>query len=366
MTLGISYALNQRLVVMGDLLVSGDEREHDVSIPTVGNVTEVFPKGSGFSITGLTQKVIVICDHMVIAWAGHEVAATMAIRGLRTLADTGLTPKKLAIFLQQLPLDLGKLGLQLTGFFVYENQGYLVDFKERAVESPNFTDLRLISNGAEVFEELLGKYQWMPGASGGVEADRGEYLSTTMMLAGMLLELELKNKAISLHRYFGGGYEVVFGEAGAFRKLDDVTYVYWNMQVTGDGVGITKPFYIQKQFYRDGNLVIMPIRLSSGGPAQNAIVGDEVYVVQEPGGGKRMEDLNPADLPSYNSRNTCHYFIEGETTRVFTRFQYRKDPKENDLTIVESGAGKQLKIRKSFLEAITTTIWNDPRWRSPA
>ncbi|WP_085700200.1 hypothetical protein [Pseudomonas sp. B26(2017)] len=365
MTLGISYALNQRLVVMGDLLISGDEREHDVSIPTVGNVTEVFPKGSGFSITGLTQKVIVISEDMVITWAGHEVAATMAIRWLRELAGTGLTPENVAVFLKQLPQNLGKLDLQLTGFFVYENQGYLVDFKEHAVESTNFTDLRLIGNGADVFEEMLGKYRWVSGASRGVEADRGEYLSITMALAGMLLELELKNQPISLLRYFGGGYEVVFGEAGAFRKLDDVTHVYWKMQVNEDGVGITNPFYIQKQFYRGNDLVIMPIRISLGDAARNGIVDDEVYVVREPGSNQRNFDLLPDDLPSYNSRNTCHYFIEGEMARVFTRFQYREDPKENDLTIVESDAGKQLKIRKSFLEAITTTVWNDPRWRSP-
>jgi hypothetical protein len=365
MTLGISYAFNKRLVVMGDLLVSGDERENDVSIPSVGNVTSVFPKGSGFSIVGLTQKVIVICQDMVIAWAGHEVAATMAIRELRELAISGLTPEKLALFFEQLPDDVKGLDLQLTGFYVYEERGYLIDFNEVKVDSEKFSDLRLIGSGAEVFEKMLGNYQWVNGNSRGLDVERGEFLSTSMMFAGMLLELELRNMPTSLHCYFGGGYEVVLGEAGAFRKLDDVTHVYWKIQVSEEGVGITKPFHIQKQFYRGTDLMIMPIRFSQNNADRTQVFGNEIYVVQEPGQLLDVQEINKVDLPSYNSCNTCHYFIEDETARVFTRFQYREDTKDNDLLIVESETGYQLNIRKSFFESITTTIWNDPRWRLP-
>jgi hypothetical protein len=366
MTLGISYALNHRLVVIGDLLLSGDEREYDVRIPSVGNVTEVFPKGSGFSITGLSQKAIVICDDMAITWAGHEVAGAMVIRELRALAATDLNPQSVQAFLNGLPEDLMGLDLQLTGFLVYEKEPYRIEFKASSVESPYCSNLQVIGTGAPEFEKMIARCQLETGARRGLDAERGDYLITTMAFAGLLLELELNGKTTSLHHYFGGGYEVVLGEAGAFRKLDNVTHVYWNVQVNKDGVGITNPFYIQKQFYRDGNLVIMPIRVSSGDAGQKEIVCGEVYVVQEPVPGKRIENLNTADLPSYNSQNTCHYFIEGETARVFTRFQYREDPKENDLTIVESDTVMELKVNQSFFEDITTKIWNDPRWRSPA
>lgn len=362
MTLGISYAFNGRLVVIGDLLISGDERERDVSIPSVGNVTSVFPKGAGFSIVGLTQKVIVICPNMVIAWAGHEVAAAMVIRELRELAASGLTPDKLAFFFEQLPDDVKGLDLQLTGFYVHEERGYLIDFSEVKVDSGKFSDLRLIGSGAEVFEKMLGNYQWVHGSSRGVDVERGEFLSTSMMFAGMLLELELRSRPTSLHCYFGGGYEVVLGEAGAFRKLDDVTHVYWKILVTEDGVGITQPFYIQKQFYRGAALMIMPIRFAQNKADRAQGFGGEVYVVQEPGQLLDVQEISEADLPSYNSCNTCHYFIQDETARVFTRFQYREDTKDNDLIVVESDAGYQLNIRKSFFESVTTTIWNDPKW----
>jgi hypothetical protein len=363
MTLGISYALNRRLVVMGDLLLSGDETEHDVSIPSVGKVTEVFPKGSGYSIVGLTQKVIVICDDMAIAWAGHEVAARLVIQELRAMASSGLTPATLRAYLKQLPDDLNGLDLQLTGYFVYENTAYQINFDARSVNTPNCTDLHLIGTGAPVFESLLGQYQWETGGALGVEADRAAYLSTTMAFAGMLLELELKSKASSLHCYFGGGYEVVFGEDGAFRKLDDVTLVYWNIQVSGKEVGISKPFHIQKQFYRNGHLMIMPIRFSAADAEEQGITATELHVVAEPGATVSADELGMDDLPSLNSRNTLHYFIQGETEQVFTRFQYRQDSKDNDLSIVETETGLQLKIRKEFFNYIAEKVRNDPRWQ---
>ncbi|MGG7674974.1 hypothetical protein [Pseudomonas sp. WC2] len=363
MTLGVSYALNQRLVVLGDLLLSGNEREHDVCIPSVGDVTEVFPKGSGYSIIGLTQKVIVICDDLAIAWAGHEIAATMVIRELRDLAVTGLTPQSLSAFLQQLPEDLKGLDLQLTGFFVYEKEPYLIDFKADAVDTPHCSYLQVIGTGAPVFEKMLAQCQLEMGARRGVDAERGDFLVTTMAFAGLLLELELKSKTTSLHSYFGGGYEVVLGEAGAFRKLDDVTHVYWNVQVSADGVGISKPFHIQKQFYRDRNLMIMPVRFPAQDSDQQAITCNELYVVQEPGGVWDAQEINTDDLPSYNSRSTCHFFIQGETAQVFTRYQYREDPQDNDLRIIETAKGMRLEIRKSFFETIASTLQKDPRWQ---
>jgi hypothetical protein len=90
MTLCISYSLSGQPFVIGDLLISGDEKNHDVSIPSIGNIVEVFPKGSGYSIIGLCQKVIVISSRLVIAWAGSLIAAEFVIKELRQLAGTRL------------------------------------------------------------------------------------------------------------------------------------------------------------------------------------------------------------------------------------------------------------------------------------
>ncbi len=361
MTLGVSYSIHQQPVVLGDLLLSGDEREHDVFVPSVGNVEEVFCKGSGYSITGMTQKVIVISKDMAITWAGNEVAARLAIAELRALAAKGLDPDRVQALLDGLPAVLMTLDLELTGWYVYENCGYPIEFRSSEGHSCDCDHLRLVGNGAPLFQALLDGHQWVTGANRGMDAEGGKCLSTTCAFAGMLLELELKKSPTSLLNFFGGGYEVALFDEGSFRKLDDVTHVYWNVQVSEKGVGITQPFHIRKQFYRDANLMIMPVRFVRDG-AKTGIVHQELYVVQEPGGTLKREDVSVDDLPSLNSRHTCHYFIQGEAAQVFTRVQYRERPEDNDLTIKETATGLQLKIRKRFFNEIGAILQSDPRW----
>jgi len=70
MTLVAAAALDTYPVLFGDLLISGSERSDAVSdIALASAVTSVFPAGSDWSILGLDQKVVLLGDHCVIAWA---------------------------------------------------------------------------------------------------------------------------------------------------------------------------------------------------------------------------------------------------------------------------------------------------------
>jgi hypothetical protein len=88
MTLIAAVGLDTYPVVFGDLLISGPERPDSApDICLAGTVTSVFPAGSDWSILGLNQKVVLLGDNCVIAWAGNVVFARTVITGLRALAS---------------------------------------------------------------------------------------------------------------------------------------------------------------------------------------------------------------------------------------------------------------------------------------
>lgn len=88
MTLIAAAGLDTYPVVFGDLLISGPGRSDAVpDIPLAGAVTSIFPAGSDWSILGLDQKVVLLGDNCVIAWAGNVVFARTVITELRALAS---------------------------------------------------------------------------------------------------------------------------------------------------------------------------------------------------------------------------------------------------------------------------------------
>ena len=83
MTVIAGFAVEGLPILMGDLLVSGPESPgRSVNIPSIGDARIVFPEGSGFIPTGVRQKVNLISNNLVIAWANNRLAAQTIIKDL--------------------------------------------------------------------------------------------------------------------------------------------------------------------------------------------------------------------------------------------------------------------------------------------
>src|SRR5450755_1224506 len=108
MTLIAAVYMNRNPAVLGDLIISGPELPgRTARIPAVGDATNVFPAGSEYAILGLKQKVVLLADNCVVAWAGTEIVARMTIRQLRVIASqTSLTSAAIGHYLSKLdPID---------------------------------------------------------------------------------------------------------------------------------------------------------------------------------------------------------------------------------------------------------------------
>jgi hypothetical protein len=69
-------------IMLGDLLLSGPEQQNPVHVPTVADITEIFPTGSGWAPAALQQKIAMLADNLVVGWAGNRLAAKILIADL--------------------------------------------------------------------------------------------------------------------------------------------------------------------------------------------------------------------------------------------------------------------------------------------
>ena len=77
-------------VYWGDLLLSmkGDNAR-PVNIPAADNVNALLPTKRSRSISGTTQKLNIISDRLIIAWAGNHIHARATIREIADLERAG-------------------------------------------------------------------------------------------------------------------------------------------------------------------------------------------------------------------------------------------------------------------------------------
>jgi len=120
MTLIAAFSCEGVPIILGDVVVSGPERTGaTVGVPTVDELTNVFPAGSSYSITGTCQKVAVLSDDLVVAWAGNVIAAKTLIEELRARLRAGrMTLDSLNAFLKNEAYEItGNLKGALSGLF---------------------------------------------------------------------------------------------------------------------------------------------------------------------------------------------------------------------------------------------------------
>jgi hypothetical protein len=88
MTLIASLSINKAPLLIGDVLLSSEKRIGiKITLPLVGNINEVLAKnGVPFGVD-FAQKVNLISDRFVVAWAGPAIEAERAIGALSRISS---------------------------------------------------------------------------------------------------------------------------------------------------------------------------------------------------------------------------------------------------------------------------------------
>jgi hypothetical protein len=229
-------------VVFADLLISGPERPDSVpDISLAGAITSVFPAGSDWSILGLNQKVVLLGDNCVIAWAGNIVFARTVIAGLRALASQ--VPLSLPIietYLAELDPTM-KDQISFVGWVRGDEVFHQFWYRADIAKSALFGRVSAAGSAATRFVMLASQISggsWStPGqALAGLERAISSMLSAT----SLLLQAELSNED-NLLQYFGGGYEIATFIGNKFAMVGDIAFVFWMANVTDGDVALSGP-----------------------------------------------------------------------------------------------------------------------------
>jgi hypothetical protein len=164
--------------------------------------------------------------------------------------------------------------------------------------------------------------------------------------------------AQSLRQYYGAGYELTTFNSGRFRKLGDVTYIFWYVEADDEGFNVTPPREIFKYVYYDDILVIRTAHFNDPEHLSNLSFKDQVWMVPPIYRGITEEDERALRIPDMNSHFLCSYFLIRHSRlplHTFARVDYRQD--SQSLVRFKQLPGRiEFGLEPRYMEAITRSI----------
>jgi hypothetical protein len=310
MTLVAAVALDSYPVIFGDLPVAGAERPTPAQgAPRGGGVADP-PAGSEWFIPELDQKVVLLADNCVVAWAGNIESARAVIGELRAMAaEAPLSLARIETHLAQLGAAV-KDEISLVGWVrdgeLFRQFWYRADIAKGAM----FGQISAAGSGATDFAVLASQI-----SESGVDA-RGDMpigleraIASMLSATSLLLRAELSG-ASDVLRHFGDGYEIATFVGDRFAKLGDIAFVSWKADVADGQVLLSGPEFILKQDYAGEFLLLHALRMRPGKVSTDPPVIEETRRVISPFGTTvDAQQVAAISWPDMDSTFTCHVVL---------------------------------------------------------
>lgn len=343
-------------VAIGDLLISTPRQEDFAALPTFQDVSSVFPKDAVIRPCGLDQKILVLDGKAIIGWAGNRIAARDVITQLyhASLNDD---------------LDYAFLSQTLQGIEEASFAGYVLDggqiagFQYHPQETgshPLAQNITLLGSGAlaarDILEAILPYIGREIDAFGELKVvDVASLMG--LMLSGTLLQAEL-GSAGTLRDGFGGGYEIGYlDEDLLFRKVDGITYAFWQATVVNENEATLSkvPIHVCTYGYHEDILLVRSLSITASGAKHWISYVAPFYQHQIP------KNLPP---PPLNGKWLCNLILVTEglaSPELLFRIDRRSDEKAH-LYFEERSDGLGVGGTNDLLEFFARQILN--RYRS--
>jgi hypothetical protein len=262
-------------------------------------------------------------------------------------------------YLNSLNPGVWQNNIALAGFIKEPNRFEWFD-RNAEYMSTRIGEVGLLGTGSDTVKQYLKSLTMLP-----VHSERSgnlltQHVLTTLGLTGGLLSSEIRSGA-NLDKLFGAGYELATMLDGAFKKVDDITYLFWYGWTDGDRVQIRFPHRSLKISYLNDILVIRVDSLSSlSVGAGISIEKTECFFVSP-----IYRSVDPDELfgfvpPSLNSRFVCNYFAfhdRQQRETILTSAECTGPAGSSNLKFIEEGwQVKQLAVREGYLDDIADQI----------
>lgn len=363
MTLIAAAGVDTYPAIFGSLLISGPERPGPVpDVPLVGEGTNVPPAGSESSIPGLNQKLVLLADNCVIAWAGTVVLARTIIGELHAIASK--SPLSLPIidtYLSQLDPKVND-EVSFVGWVKDGDTFHQFWYRADTAEGAMFGRISAGGSGATDFvkhaSQISGGTWNVPSqALTGLERPISSMLSAT----SLLLRAELSSES-SLRHFCGGSYEIATVIHGKFAKLGDIAFVFWMADVTDGQVAVSGPQFIVKQDYAGEFLLLRVLRMHPSVVTTDPPVLEEAkHVIAPLGSTVDAAQATGITWPGMEATFTCHVvFVRSpKDFAVVNRIEHSPSRTPTSISFTSNGSHLSFGVSQQFREELAQSIRTD-------
>ena len=356
MTVIASFSIEKYPVLLGDLLISGfEDLDTTLNLPTIGEITRVFTKGSIRVPIRLRQKTAILNENLAITWSGIESSAQKIINSLYQKAKNQeyWNLEDLSTFFKDFDNTLGKdvgiIGLSNDGSGIF-SFGY---GETNKLPSVKYGLIRSSGSGAKDLILCLNDFD-KPIISKKInplETAIGTTLAVTTYLMG--------NESVNgqnLIQLYGGGYEIVSFVNKKFKKIDDITYLIWfGKQNSDSSWGLSLPKTIIKYFYQNDILIIRKIEVVHENNKPPKCENEAIYSISPIYRQINNSELKNLNLQSFNSRFICSFIVLERFDRSIQILNRINFSSQNTNPIKFNDDDKDIftmDIRQDFIESI--------------
>lgn len=313
MTVVATLSVENCPIIIGDLLLSGLENPEKICyIPSIGDTSEVFPIGSGYTIVGVRQKINIISENLVIGWAGSEIEAQSILTEILKKGQNDLfTLDSLRAFFEEATTWI-RQGVNFVGFikesrgirqfyYSWENQVLLFD-------SQSFGEVQLCGTGSRDVKSYLEQFSNPLTAKMGKPNLLEKAVSSALQMTGYFLQNEITSYS-NLYEWYGGGYEVATFFDKKFQKIDDITYLFWQAKVSRERIDLTLPSKAFKYSYLKDILIVRSVTLDHGNERNITVSDDSIHIIGPAYRHLKEQELKLLNPPDLNSKFICNYIL---------------------------------------------------------
>jgi hypothetical protein len=356
MTIVAGLNINGYPVLIADLLISA-EGNHATEIPTIKNMTEV--GYYGIVPVDLNQKIAIVSDNLMIAWAGSRIAAKTVIKEMLERNKSQMfTKDSLIKYLKTLGESIGQQDVRFLGFLIEEGRVYPFGFRYNIVRTEKLGDIGLLGTGSEDLMEILKQVLQNQTFTNIKENEFVGAIAFTLLLSGTLLMYEVATAQTLIQRY-GGGYEIASVMNGRFQKLEDITYLFWSAWLEGKTVHINPfPYNVLKNVYFNDILVVLGIILEETAGDGCLVKKQTTDIIPPIYRNINRDEIKSLSFPSINSTWLCNYFYVKTPEGKFETFA-KVDHRMDDSLIRFEEDGQEIKgigVEKRFIEEVAQEI----------
>jgi hypothetical protein len=239
-------------IVIGDVLLSSERRTGlRTNLPLVGDINQVLAnRGAPFEVS-FAQKVNILSDRLVVAWAGPMDQAERALRILSNAASSGQISNEHDFQREWDAIDRDSISqLQLVGILVTDIFGDQIracglSRNTPPIEMANLGAVHAAGSGREEFIQLLAQTDWTIGGAA------NEHLVAHTVVAA-LVNKEYRQGGTIDNRW-GGGYEAAtfVTDLGRFQKCGDVLHTFWKVDTSVPDTVHFGSAYYKTTYWRD-------------------------------------------------------------------------------------------------------------------